>query len=63
MRQLRLAVVPGNASLPDHFAEDHSVHLGEFGGFTERKRSLGIQRDSEFGPEPLRNTTDEYINV
>jgi len=36
LRQLRLAVVPGDASLPHHFAESHSIHLGEFGGLTQR---------------------------
>jgi hypothetical protein len=55
LRQLRLAVVPGDASLPHHFAEGHSIHLGEFGGLTERQRSLGIQRDSELSPEALRD--------
>jgi hypothetical protein len=36
LRQLRLAVVPGDAPLPHHFAEGHSIHLGEFGGPTPR---------------------------
>ena len=51
MGQLRVAVVPRNPSLPHHLAEEHSIHFREFGGFAERKRSLGIQcgkpRDGE----------------
>ena len=55
MRQLRVAVVPCNPSLTHHLAEEHSIHLREFGGFAERKRSLSIECDGEFAPEPLRN--------
>ena len=55
LRQLRVAVVPRNASLSHHPAEVHPIHLREFGGFAERKRSLGIECDGEFGPEPPRN--------
>ena len=55
LRQLGVAVMPGNASLSHHFAEVRSIHFREFGSFAERKRSLGIERDGEFDPEPLRN--------
>ncbi len=55
LRQLRIAIVPGNASLSHHLAKVHSIHLREFGGFAERERSLGIERDGEFGPESSRN--------
>ena len=55
LRQLRVAVVPGDSSLSHHIAEEHSIHLREFGGFAERKRSLSIEREGEFGPESLRN--------
>ena len=55
MRQLRVAVVPCDPSLPHHLAESHSIHLREFGRFAEGERSLSIERDGEFGPEPLRN--------
>jgi len=55
LRQLRVAIVPWNSPLCHDLAEEHSIHLREFGGFTERKRSLSIERDGEFGPEPLRN--------
>ena len=55
MRQLGVAIVPGNASLSHHLAEVHSIHLREFGGFAKRKRSLGVERDGEFGPESPRN--------
>ena len=55
LRQLRVAVVPGNPSLSHHLAEGHSIHLREFGGFAERKRSLSIERDGQFGAESLLN--------
>ena len=55
MRQLRVAVTPCNPSLSHHLAEEHSIHLREFGGFAERKHSLSIERDGEFGRESLRN--------
>jgi len=55
LRQLRVAVVPCDPSLPHRFAESHSIHLREFGRFAEGERSLSIERDGEFGPEPLRN--------
>ena len=55
LRQLRVAVVPCNPSLPHHLAERHSIHLREFGGFAKRKRSLSIECDGEFGPESLLN--------
>jgi hypothetical protein len=51
LRQLGVAVVPGNASLSHHLAEVYSIHLREFGGFAERERSLCTERDGEFGPE------------
>jgi hypothetical protein len=43
LRQLPVAVVPGNASLSHHLAEGHSTHLREFGGCAERKRSLSVE--------------------
>jgi hypothetical protein len=55
LRQLRVAVVPCHPSLLHQLAEEHSIHLREFGGLAERKRSLRIKRDGEFGPEPLGN--------
>lgn len=55
MRQLRAAEVPCDPSLPHHFAESHSSHLREFGRFAKGERTLSIERDGEFGPEPLRN--------
>src|SRR5436189_2636921 len=55
VRQLRVPVVPGNPSLSHHFPEEHSIHLGKFGGFAERKRPLRIERDGKLGPEALRN--------
>jgi hypothetical protein len=55
LRQLGVAIVPGNASLSHHLAEVHSIHLREFCGFAERERSLCIERDGEFGPKSPRN--------
>ena len=54
MRQLCIAVVPGNPAFPDCLAEGHSIHLRELGGFPERKRPLGVERDGELGQrDPL----------
>jgi hypothetical protein len=55
LRQLRVAEVPRDPSLPHHFAESHAIHLREFGRLAEGERSLSIERDGEFGPGPLRN--------
>ena len=41
LRQLRVAVMPGNPALSHHLAEGQSIHLREFGGFAEREARLG----------------------
>jgi hypothetical protein len=49
LRQLRVAVVPRNPSLPHQLTEDHSIHLSEFGGFAKRKRSLRASAAESYG--------------
>jgi hypothetical protein len=55
LRQLGVAIVPRNSSLPQRLAQSRSAHLREFGRLAERERSLYIKRDCQFDPEPLGN--------
>ena len=53
MREVRIGVVPGDSPFADQFAEADPVHLGEFGGLSERQNSLRIEREGQFGADAL----------
>ena len=53
LREIRVAVVPGDATLPDQIAEGHTVHLRKFGSLPECEGALSVECDRKLSPEPL----------
>ena len=55
LREVRVAVVPRDATLPDQIAEGHTLHLRKFGSLPECEGALSVECDRKLSPEPLRD--------
>ena len=55
MREVRVPVVPGDATLPDQIAEANTFHLRKFGSLPECEGTLSVECDRKLSPEPLRD--------